>query len=108
MGKSDLACACSFAGDGPATFSFSCPHRKREYRLLTWNGFQSLRQRCLVVARHGAQCLISHADENNCDERQDKRGGGADMPLAEDDAKIFRVPGEEHLKLHVLSLLNKE
>lgn len=105
MGKSDLACACSFAGDGPENFSFSLATgadqegKEEECELLTGNDFQPLRQRCLVVAGHGAQSLVSHADENDCDERQDERGVGADVPLAEDDAEIGGVPCEEHLIL---------
>lgn len=65
--------------------------------LLTGDGFQSGGQRCFVATRHGAQRLVAHADENHGNEGEDEGGGGADVPLAEDDAEVGGVPGEEHL-----------
>lgn len=65
--------------------------------LLTRYSFQPRRQRRLVTTRYRAQSLVANANQNNGDEGEDERCVGADMPLAEDDAEIGRVPGEEHL-----------
>lgn len=66
--------------------------------LLTRYSFQPGRQRRLVAARDRAQKFVANADENDGDEGEDERGVGADVPLAEDDAEVRRVPGEEHLE----------
>lgn len=70
----------------------------RDMTLLTRYSFQSRCQGRLVTTRYRAQKLVANANEDNGDEGEDERRVGADVPLAEDDAEIGRVPSEEHLE----------
>jgi hypothetical protein len=44
-----------------------------------------------------AQRFVSGHDDHHAKEGQDQRGSGGDLPLAEDNANVVVVPGEEHL-----------
>lgn len=77
------------------------------YVELTRNSLQPGGQRGLVPTRHGAKSLVSDAEEHNGEEGEDEGCGGADVPLAEDDAEVGRVPGEEHLKRRPVQSINR-
>jgi len=66
---------------------------------LTGHGGDALGEARLVGAGEGAQGLVAHGEEDDGEEGDDEGGGGADVPLAEDDAEVGRVPGEEHLRV---------
>ena len=57
----------------------------------------ALGQHGLVPAGGLAQGLVAGADGHDGGQRDDEAQVGRDVPLAEDDAEVFRVPGEEHL-----------
>lgn len=44
-----------------------------------------------------AQGLVAGADGHDGQQGEDQRCGAAHVPLAEDNAEVGRVPGEEHL-----------
>lgn len=66
-------------------------------RRLTGYGIDSSAHDDLVAARAGAEGLVTHADEDDGEEAEEKPGGGVDVPFLKDDAEVGRVPGEEHL-----------
>lgn len=51
----------------------------------------------LVPPDRIAQCLVPGADGHDGHEGDGEAHGGADVPLAEDDAQVVGGPGEEHL-----------
>jgi hypothetical protein len=66
---------------------------------LTRDGLDLLGEAELVATRCGAEGFVSDSEEDDYDEGDEEGGGGADVPLAEDDAEVLCVPGEEHLSL---------
>lgn len=71
--------------------------RRRRRRELTRKGLDASRHGGLVLARGGADGLVAHGQEDDGDEGGEEGRGGPHVPLAEDDAEVGRVPGEEHL-----------
>lgn len=51
-----------------------------------------------VAAAGGAEGLVAGGKGDDQEEGDDEGRRGADMPLAEDDAEVGGVPGEEHLE----------
>lgn len=70
---------------------------RRSRRELTRKGLDAPRHGGLVLARGGAYGLVAHGQEDDGDEGCEEGRGGSHVPLAEDDAEVGRVPGEEHL-----------
>lgn len=52
----------------------------------------------LVAAGCGAEGLVAGGEGDDEEEGDDEAASRADVPLAEDDAKVVCVPGEEHLR----------
>src|SRR5690606_21155583 len=55
------------------------------------------RQNSLVPPDTLTQGLVAGADSYYGDQRDDQAERGGNVPLAEDDAQVGRIPGEEHL-----------
>jgi hypothetical protein len=64
---------------------------------LTRKSVDALGEGGLVAARYGAEGFVAHGEEDDGDEGEDKGAGGADVPLAEDNAQVRGIPCEEHL-----------
>lgn len=71
-------------------------------QVLTRDGLDLLCETQLVPTRGGTESFIACTEEDNGHKGDEERSGGADVPLAEDDAEVLRVPCEEHL--HHVSL----
>ena len=64
---------------------------------LTGHGLDALGNGGFVASGDGAQGFVADGDEDDGNEGEDEGSGRADVPLAEDDAQVVRVPVEEHL-----------
>lgn len=51
-----------------------------------------------VPPRRFAHSLVAGSEQDDADERDDQRECAADVPAAEHDAEVGRVPGEQHLR----------
>jgi hypothetical protein len=52
-----------------------------------------------VPPRRLAHCFVAGGQQDDADQGDDERGGAADVPAAEDDAEVGRVPSEQHLRV---------
>jgi hypothetical protein len=71
--------------------------RERGMGCLTRGIVDALRYGKLVPSAEGPYGLVARGDGDDGEEGGDEVERGADVPLAEDDAQVVRVPGEEHL-----------
>lgn len=65
---------------------------------LTGNLILPLRNPVFVPSSCRSQSLVCGCDGDYSDEGEDKASVTANVPPAEDDAEVFGVPGEEHLR----------
>lgn len=64
---------------------------------LTRKGIDALVHGLFVAAGGGAEGFVAGGESDDEEEGDDQAAGRADVPLAEDDAEVLGVPGEEHL-----------
>lgn len=65
---------------------------------LTWRSLDTLRRSELVGSAVCTDSFVARTDCDNRDEGEDEIKRGANVPLAENDAKVLGVPSEEHLQ----------
>lgn len=51
-----------------------------------------------VSAGEGTEGFVADGEEDDGEKGEDEGSGGSNVPLAEDDAEVGGVPGEEHLR----------
>lgn len=66
---------------------------------LTRSQLDSLRYGELVLPAKRSDGFVAGTNGDDGDEGEDEVEGGADVPLAEDDAKVLGAPCEEHLRI---------
>lgn len=71
--------------------------RGSEDEQLTRRSLHPLISPCLILSNALAKCLVSGRQRDDGEKGDYETEGRVDVPLAEDDAEVLRIPGEEHV-----------